>query len=65
MVHTLDEIAHIRSNMENRNTNIIQRKENKFSFPTELALPNLKNPLLNCPGLSIRILDKLRFRVID
>ena len=62
VVHTSDKIAQIKGNMENRKKKVkIQTKENKFSFTTELTLHNLKYPLLNCPILSIRVLDKLSY----
>ena len=51
--------------MEYKKRHKTQRLENKFSFPVELALPNLKDPLLNCPALSIRALDKLSYRLME
>ena len=39
--------------------------KNKYYFPTELAFLNLKHPLLNCPALSIIVLEKLTYRLIE
>ena len=65
MVYTSGEIAQISGNTENKKEIRIQRKENKFSFPIECTLPNLKYPLLNCPALSIRVLDKLSYKLME
>ena len=65
MVYTSDKITQIRGNMEKKGKIKIQRKGNKYSFPTELALPKLKHPLLNFPALSIRVLDKLSYRLME
>ena len=51
--------------MENKRKINIQRKKNKFSFLIELTLSNLKHPLLNCPAFSVRILDKLSYRLME
>ena len=43
----------------------IKVKEKKLSFPIKIALHSLKPLLLNCPALSVKVLDKLSCRVIE
>ena len=59
MVHTSEEITQTRGNIQKKKIRIKKKRENKY-LPTEHALPSLKHPLLNCPNLSVKVLDKLR-----
>ena len=64
-VHTSDKISQLRGNRENKKKTKIKTKENKLSFSTEIALHSLKPLLLNCPALSIKVLGKLSYRLIE
>ena len=60
MVHTSDEIAYKRGSKKNK----IKGKENNY-FLIKLALHSLKYPSVNCPEWSVKVLDKLNYRLME
>ena len=63
MVHTLEEIAQKRANVEDKKEIKTKKKEkknkNRLSFPIKTTLHSLKPLLLNFPALSVKVLNKL------